>query len=194
MKNITIEKESLLLVEGKDEVGFFEALLKHMALINTIQIIDIGGKDTLKKTLPTLLLTPNFSRVKKYGIIRDADDNKKNAFESVIGILRQNKQPAPEKSNTFVWAENLGVGVYIMPGDSAEGMLEDLCLKTVEGSPVLYCVDQYISCLRKKLDIEEFPDNESKAKMHTFLAGKYKFVPSLGIAAQNLIFILIPLL
>jgi len=57
-------------------------------------------------------------------------------------------------------------------------------------------VDEYFSCLNDKLSHEKeitsndpnkflYPKNESKAKMHAFLAGMNKFVPSLGIAAKK---------
>jgi len=75
-------------------------------------------------------------------------------------------------------------------------MLEDLCLSTVANHPVSSCVDVYIDCLHENLEYEKgniskdpckyyFPKNEAKAKMHAFLAGMNKFVPSLGIAAKK---------
>ncbi|SLM30424.1 conserved hypothetical protein [Desulfamplus magnetovallimortis] len=85
----------------------------------------------------------------------------------------------------MTFSNGINTGVYIMPGNSENGMLEDLCLSTVVDSPVLTCVNQYISCLRENLENNSFPRNEAKAKMHTFLAGMCKFVPSLGIAAKK---------
>jgi len=40
--NIKIEKDILLLVEGKDEVEFFEALLKHINAQESVQVIEVG--------------------------------------------------------------------------------------------------------------------------------------------------------
>lgn len=183
--NIIIEKDILLLVEGRDEVEFFEALLNYVGVVNIVQIINIGGKDNFKNEFPALLLSPNFSDVRKYAIIRDADDNADNTFQSVIGILSRHNQPIPEAPGEIISSDGISTGVYIMPGNKEKGMLEDLCLNTVLDSPVLACVNQYISCLHENLENDAFPRNEAKAKMHAFLSGMCKFVPSLGIAAKK---------
>jgi hypothetical protein len=96
----------------------------------------------------------------------------------------------------IISSDGIAAGVFIMPGNSEEGMLEDLCLGTVTDHPVSACVDVYISCLYDNLEHEKqdiskdpykhyFPKNEAKTKMHTFLASMNKFVPSLGIAAKK---------
>ncbi len=194
--NITIEKDHLLLVEGKDEIGFFQALLKHIDVQDDIQIIEVGGKDKFKNEFPALLISPDFPAVKKYGIVRDADDNADNTFQSVKGLLTQHNQPTPKAPGEVISSNDVTTGVFIMPGNAEEGMLEDLCLSTVAHHPVSACVDEYIACLHKNLEHEKenipkdphkhyFPKNEAKAKMHVFLAGMNKFVPSLGIAAKK---------
>jgi len=194
--NLKIEKDILLLVEGRDEVEFFEALLKNINAHEVVQTIEVGGKDKFKNEFPALLLSPNFSSVKKYAIVRDADTSAKNTFKSVIGLLQRNNQPVPKYPGEMMTSNGVTTGIFIMPGNSEDGMLEDLCLKTVKEHPVLKCVDEYFSCLHDKLSHEKkitsnepnkffYPKNESKAKMHAFLAGMDKFVPSLGIAAKK---------
>ena len=191
-----IEKENLLLVEGKDEIGFFEALLTHINAEDRVQIIQVGGKDQFKNEFPALLLSPNFSTVKRYGIVRDADDNADNTFQSVKGMLSRYNQPIPQAPGKIISLNDITTGIFIMPGNSEEGMLEDLCLSTVADHPVSICVDEYMACLHNKLEHEKentpkdpykyyFPKNEAKTKMYTFLAGMNKFVPSLGIAAKK---------
>ena len=44
-KQPKISSEKVLLVEGKDELNFFEALLPFLKFKSTIQVIDVGGKD-----------------------------------------------------------------------------------------------------------------------------------------------------
>ncbi|CAN2044020.1 DUF4435 domain-containing protein [Candidatus Magnetomoraceae bacterium gMMP-1] len=196
MNNITIEKNILLLVEGRDEVVFFEALLKHINAQDNVQLVEVGGKNRFRNEFPTLLASYNFPAVKKYAIVRDADDSADNTFKSVIGLLRDHEQPLPEAPGEITSLDDIAAGVFIMPGNAAEGMLEDLCLRTVTNHPVSTCVDAYISCLHDNLEQEKkdipknplkyyFPKNEAKAKMHAFLAGMNKFVPSLGIAAKK---------
>lgn len=190
-----IEKSKLLLVEGKDEVNFFGALLKHLGN-DGIEIREVGGKDKFPKEFPALLNDPGFTSVRSYAIIRDADDSEKNTLASVRGLLKKHRQPVPDRHGSYAAKNDLRAGVFIMPGNAGEGMLEDLCLKTVAGHPVNGCVNAYIKCLREVLEQRKasqaredgcfyFPRNISKAKAQTFLAGLEKNYPSVGVAAQG---------
>ena len=60
--NLSIESEQLLIVEGQDEKGFFAALLKYLD-INTVQIINVAGRENLKNTLESLSIITNFDKV-----------------------------------------------------------------------------------------------------------------------------------
>lgn len=192
---ITIEKSALLLVEGKDEVNFFNALLDDCN-ISEVQIIEIGGKDKLKLEFPALLNLDGFSEVKSYAIIQDADNDSNATLTSIKSILSRYHQPIPNDCGEFVANNGIQVGIYIVPGNKTEGMLENLCLDTVENNPILKCVNKYFSCLEEQLESNVagedkksgkhyFPRNRAKARMHAFLAGQNKLVPSLGLAAKK---------
>jgi len=193
--SITIDKPTLLLVEGKDEVNFFAALLDECQ-ITEVQIIEVGGKDKFKLEFPTLLNLDGFSQVKSYAIIRDADNDANATLTSIQSLLSKYHQPVPNDCGELVNNNGIRVGIYIVPGNKNEGMLENLCLDTVTNHPVLQCVDHYLSCLEKNLEFEVesadkepgkyyFPKNRAKARMHAFLAGQNKWVPSLGLAAKK---------
>jgi hypothetical protein len=189
-----IEKPTLLLVEGKDEVNFFEALLDECQ-IKEVQIIEVGGKDKFKLEFPALLNLDGFSNVKSYAIIRDADNDTKATLTSIQSLLSKYDQPVPKDCGQWSKNDSIRVGIYIVPGNKNEGMLENLCLDTVTNHPVLHCVDRYLSCLEEKLKPEVkgsnkedkyyFPRNRAKARMYAFLAGQNKLVPSLGLAAKK---------
>lgn len=53
MELIEITEPNVLVVEGKDEEYFFEALIKQMGLEN-IQVMGIGGKTNLQPRLKAL--------------------------------------------------------------------------------------------------------------------------------------------
>ena len=95
-----IEKTKLLLVEGKDEKNFFDALLEHIN-IKDIQLIEVKGKNNFKNEFPILLKSPKFDDVLSYGIIQDADKNANNAFQSVVTLLSKHNQPIPKKHGEF---------------------------------------------------------------------------------------------
>ncbi len=192
---IRVNKEYVLLVEGKDEVVFFDFYLKHLGY-DDIQSIQVGGRDQFKNYFPLFIAASGFNEVKNYAIIRDADEDVDSTFQSIVDLLKKYRQSYPEKIFNFNANRGKKVGVYIMPGVISGKMLEDLCLEIVKESPVLACVKEYIECLdtntvKKENDdeIEEgrfyFPKNLSKAKLHTYLSGMHEYVPSLGRATEK---------
>jgi hypothetical protein len=181
-KTIKLEENRILAVEGKDECNFFKALIKHED-IKDVQIIDIGGKDKFTIELPLLINLEGFTDIHTLGFIRDAEkDQASSAFSSICKTLENNKLPAPQVVNTIYSEQNLKIGIFIMPNNVDEGMLEDLCLKSIKDEPVLECVDKYIECC-----LHCSPENEktniSKAKIQTYLSCRKPLVNSLGVAA-----------
>lgn len=189
---LTLKRDKILLVEGKDEVNFFNALLEHQQ-ITDVQVIEIGGKDKFKSEFPAFITSPGFDHVKIYSIIRDADKNVKDTFQSIKNILRKYDQPIPNKIEEFVEYNDKKVGIFIMPGNKAEGMLEDLCLTTVSDHPIIPCIDSYIKCIEDRLSHEkastkestnfDLPRNISKSKAHIFISSMPELVNSVGLAA-----------
>jgi hypothetical protein len=177
---LKIEQPNVLVVEGKEEDLFFEALIKHLKL-QDIQIMPIGGKEKLRGNLKALVQTPGFSDVIFLGVVRDADANPDTAFQSVRDALQAAGLPTPECPLLPV-GEKPRVAVLILPGVDTPGMLEDLCLRAVAQDPAMGCVEQYFECLQHKgLSL---PDNMSKAKVQVFLASRPKAGLRLGEAAQ----------
>lgn len=172
----------MLAVEGKDECYFFEALLDDMG-ITECQIYDIKGKDNFKAKIPALVKTSDldFEIVKVFAIIRDADGDHLGAFESISSIVKRTGLKEPLKVGTFSDG-NPKVGIFIMPGHSENGMLEDLCLQTVKNQPVMKHVDHYIDCVQK---IEDGPKIIAKAKAQVYLASKPVTVYSTGLGAKK---------
>ncbi len=190
-----ITQEKVILVEGEDEVNFFEALLNHLGLAN-IQIIQVGGKDQFRVEFPTFLTLPNINKVTAYAIIRDADTSDKATFESIRKLLYEKLQPCPQQQGQFASSASLKVGVFITPGNAETGMLENLCLQTVVDHPIIPCVESFMNCLKGKIERKKpeelrdegkayYPKNEHKAKVQAFLAGMYETTVSLGLAAKK---------
>lgn len=144
-----IEKEKLLLVEGEDEVSVFKLILEGLN-IDDIQIIGCGGNVQLKTKFPALIKSSGFADVISYAIIQDADSNSKSVLESVQSLLKKFDQPVPTTAEQFVTKHGMRVGIYILPGAGSAGMLEDLYLKTLEGTAILECVDKCVEDMLKK--------------------------------------------
>ncbi len=177
----------VILVEGRDEINFFDALLRHMQIIPEVdvQLKEVGGKENFRYELPAFLNDPNFSLVRAYAIVRDADTNAMDTLDSVQKLLKDYSQPCPENHACFASNKNntLTVGVYIMPGDPT-GMLEDLCLQSVKEHPIMPHVKCFMEQVQQTMG-KEAPKNRSKATVQAFLSGMRYTVSSLGVAAQR---------
>ncbi|MBZ0302092.1 MAG: hypothetical protein K8J31_20245 [Anaerolineae bacterium] len=179
-----IKQERLLVVEGKDEQLFFGALLKYINVPN-IQIVDIGGKERFGGQLAALKNTPGFNRVTTIGVIRDCDNNRQGAFDSVCNALRSANLPVPEHPIIFT-ADSPRTSVWIMPPEpmGTDHMLEDLCLVAVADDPATRCIEQFFDCLAAENIIHQ-PNQMAKAHLHVFLASRKVPDLRLGEAAQR---------
>jgi hypothetical protein len=180
-KPFEIMKPALLVVEGKEDELFFKALITHLGL--QIQVIPLGGKEKLRPNLKALASSPRFaSEVISLGVVRDANSNPSAAFQSVRDALIATKLPAPASPLTPV-GNGLHVIVMIVPEADTQGMLEDLCLKSVNKDPAMICVEHYFTCLQQHgLTL---PTNASKARVQSYLAAKPEPGKRLGEAAEK---------
>jgi hypothetical protein len=178
MDGTTIEKLKLIAVEGKDEINFFNAIL-HKLNIPDIQILDFKGKTNFSSRIKSISNIPGFNKVTSFALIRDSDNlPPQSAFDSIRHALRTVGLPVPTIINTFT-DTNPSIGIYIMPGNSQNGMLEDLCLNSINDYPINNCIDAFINCSVEK------PSNESKSRVLCYLATKNPLVNSLGLGALN---------
>ncbi len=177
-----IKKTKLLIVEGTHDKGFFESLIKHLAL-NDIQVMPIGGKDQLPSRLEALKNADNFDTVITLGIMRDADDNPKGAFQSICDALKKNKLPVPSKQLALSKGKKQKTAIMIFPETSKKGMLEDVCLESVKDSEEMKCVSEYLKCIKDSTGQLPEKHKMSKSKIQALLAIKPEPGLHLGLAA-----------
>lgn len=179
-----ITKPKLLVGEGIEEEQLFRELIKNILPNNSdILITSYGGKYNLAKFLKALPLIPNFQELESLGITRDADNSIQSAFDSVCSALKNNNLPAPRKlNNPTAINNNLKVSIFFLPDNQKEGMLEDLCLQSVEDDLGMSCVDSYFECINNKARRQ--PKNMAKARLHAWLASKKISDKRLGEAAK----------
>ncbi|MGD0265510.1 MAG: DUF3226 domain-containing protein [Candidatus Methylomirabilota bacterium] len=177
---ILIEKNRLLLVEGKDEFNFFSALCRELSVSN-LQPIWLEGKSNLDDKVNTLVISPEFARrVVSLGVVRDADESEASTFQSVTGALKKAGLSVPPYPQTFV-GDKPKVGVLILPGNGRPGELEDLCIEALGPDPAFSCTEALFSCLsRLALPL---PKELSKARVQAYLATKPEVHISLGLGA-----------
>jgi hypothetical protein len=146
---------------------------------------------TFLKTISTL--TPGFRNVVSLGITRDADGSTEpddqrtpesagNAFRSVCGALEGAGLPQPVKPNEIAYGSP-NVAVFILPDCERNGMLEDLCLASIQNDPVFQCIDPFFACASKHPGIS--PKNMAKARIHAWLATRSRPDLRFGEAAEK---------
>jgi hypothetical protein len=130
--------------------------------------------------------------------VRDAEASLKETFESIAGVLKKHGEPCPRSNKGFAHKPNhpRKVGIFVLPGDADQGMLEDLCLCTVQDHPAMPCVSAFMDCIGKALPRKPletavaesrsyYPKNPSKATALAFLAAMHEEVHRVGEAAEK---------
>ncbi|MFX1325035.1 MAG: DUF3226 domain-containing protein [Promethearchaeota archaeon] len=183
-----IFKEKILFVEGLTDKGFFDEILKFMGIYD-VQVKAIGGKSKFKKEIPLYLSQERRRKIKKYALIRDADNSENDAFESCKNILLNLKDKnlssainEKTKISRDFYPGNPSIGIHILKKPNRNnGMLEDLLWKLIHPN-IKKCIKEYLKCVN--LDISIYK-NYSKNKIFAFLAAQNKALGSIGVAAKK---------
>ena len=182
--SLQIRADNLLLVEGRDEVNLFEALIEQ-CLGNgvNIQVIDAGGVDQFPRRLAAIRTAAQaHPTLRSIGVIRDADDNAEGAFRSVSDHL-QNAGYTPPVAHGESSDAMPSIGVFIVPDGVEPGAVESLCRRSVEGTDAAQCVDEYLECLRRHDAMHS--RNTDKSFAHAYLAAMDDPVARVGEGAQG---------
>ncbi len=179
-RQIEIEQEKLLVVEGTDDARLFKALMRHIG-VSGIQVLNVEGKDNIKKMLKVIPSSPGYSKVSSIGVVRDADDNAGRAFQSVRDALKAANLPSPDAPLSSV-EDGIKVVVLIAPYGKSSGAIEDVCLESVAGDAAMGCVQGYFSCLNDN-GVKQ-PNSRTKAEAQAFLASRERPGLRLGEAAE----------
>lgn len=170
-----------LLVEGPDDERFFGSFLQHLGL-SDIQVRRYGGKDNIGNVLGVLADAIAFAPVQSIGIVMDADNSAASALQSIQDNLRNAGLPAPADLATPAPGPP-AVSAFVLPDNSGNGELEDLCLAALAEDPAMPCVDAFIECLHTKRI--PHPRKPAKARMHAFLASRERAYLRFGEFAES---------
>lgn len=178
---ILITEPKLLLVEGKDDKLFFESLIRFLR-IPSIQVHSVDGIGNLRPKLRAIINQAGFQTlVTSVGIVRDADKSSVSAFQSVCDAVRSVGLAAPlrmlEKAGT-----KPSVIIMISPHDKKRGMLEDICLNSIDRDSVR-CIEEYITCM--KTNGRYSSKNTAKSKVHSYLSVQKDPSADLGESAAQ---------
>ena len=164
--------DSVLLVEGQDDKHVTTNLLFAHQLDKQFVVKDKEGIDNLLGTLPTELRA---SELKRIGIVVDADTSLTARWSSLVSILKKagyaDFPKTPRVDGTVLRQDGRPtVGIWLMPNNSANGMIEDFVALLVPWKDPLFPRAQAVIDAIPLENRPFAPADRSKALIHTWLA------------------------
>ena len=166
-----------LLVEGNDDQHVVWALCDKHNVPETFDVIDCESVDNVLKSFEVRLrLADNNSRI---GVVMDADTNLKSRWDSFVSILKRTEKYDCDaltlpKDGLVLEPTNKTypkVGIWLMPDNNQNGMLEDFMAALAEPDDALMKKSEDVLTDLEKEGIQKYkPVHRSKAKIHTYLA------------------------
>ncbi|MDR3198924.1 MAG: hypothetical protein LBU34_13750 [Planctomycetaceae bacterium] len=172
MMQIKEQFHKKLFVEGNDDQHVIWALCQQFRIKESFDVIDCGGFTKLFEQIPVRLKQ---SDVETIGIIIDADIDINTRWQSIKNseVLRSFEIPDQLPENGLIRNNTEGIkfGVWIMPNNKTNGMLEDFIAFLVpEKDQLLPIVDNILDDIEKR-DLQKYSIiHKAKAKIHTWLA------------------------
>ena len=160
-----------LLVEGNDDQHVIWALCEKFNIPEVFDVIDCGGIDNLCESIS---LRFKQTSVKTIGIIIDADINLNNRWAYVRKLLSNQGFRMPEdlpNDGLILLSGNTTVGVWIMPSNDTNGMLEDFVSFLVpQNDELLPVVDATLNKIESQKLNRYSLTHKSKARIHSWLS------------------------
>lgn len=174
----------VLLTEGKNDCHVIASLCMQYKIPENFGLYDCGSDDKALRRLSALIAGSEV--METIGIVLDADNpNLRSKWESLKFRLEKESYSLPDSpllDGTIVTSEGKPkIGIWLMPNNDADGMLEDFCHALVDKS----VIDFASECVKEaeNKQITTFIDNHrSKAIIHTFLAWQNEPGMPLGLA------------
>lgn len=159
-----------LLVEGNDDQHIIWALCQKYNLTQNFDVIDCIGIENIFRQIPVRFKQPDIQTV---GIIVDADIDMKKRWVAVQNILKNKNLNVPEncpKTGLIVQNEAIKVGVWLMPNNETNGMIEDFIRFLVpDDDDLLPIVENHLLEIEVQ-NLNVYPNiHRSKALIHSWL-------------------------
>ena len=172
-----ISKPKVVVVEGKDEVNLFQALLDHLD-ISDVDLKDLG-RYKLRSNLDALAKTASFRGVQSVGLLFDAEgrfDSEGSAIatESMIRTaLAHASLPVPSVGSRSADGPPR-VTFMILTPNRERGAVENILVDSVKDTDTFSCVESYLACLKAQGLVYSTVAREAKATVHAFLVTRVK--------------------
>jgi hypothetical protein len=181
-----LARDKVLLVEGRDDREVVYQLCNHHRIDNQA-LFSVETKDGIESLLADLRLRPR-TGVAVLGVVVDADVDPTARWQRLDAVLRPlgyALPKTPRETGTIIEAPAAvrpRLGVWMMPDNRVEGMLEDFLLRLAhEGDRLLERAHEAVDGIPAE-DRRFAPAHRSKAAAHTWLAWQEDPGTPLGLA------------
>lgn len=161
-----------LLVEGNDDQHVIWALCEKFTVNENFDVIDCEGITKLYEQLPIRFKQ---AQVNTIGLIIDADSEIKDRWKSISTLLSLQGFTIPENIplEGLILKDNSGfkIGVWIMPNNNENGMLEDFISFLVpKEDKILPIVNDTLKAIENQGLNQYSLIHKSKATIHSWLS------------------------
>lgn len=172
-----------LLVEGNDDKHVIMALCQKFVVTENFEIIDCKGIDKLFAQIPIRLKQSGFETL---GIIIDADTGIKSRWSTIQSIFSKQGISIPDEipnDGLILKTNSLNIGVWIMPNNNLNGMLEDFISFLIpKEDKLLPVANQTLETIEKEKLNKYIPAHKSKALIHSWLSWQEDPGTPMGLA------------
>lgn len=172
MMNFKYKGPKVLLTEGKNDCHVVLALCKQHNVPESFGFYDCESDDRVLKKLSALIA--GSENIETIGVVLDADNpNLLSKWNSLSVRLQKEGYVVPEfpleHGTILAKHDKPTVGIWLMPDNHVDGMLEDFCHQLIDKPSLEYASQCVIDA--KQNEFTNFLENHfSKAVIHTFLA------------------------
>lgn len=177
----------VILIEGKNDAHMIIQLCSHFNIPETFGFYDCNGDDNVLKRLNALPVCADPPEI--IGVVIDADGpNLQSRWCSICDILiKHGYEPPynPDERGTIIHASGKpSVGIWLMPDNVTDGMLEDFCAKLAPEDVIAYATACVTDAKNARMTSFREP-HLSKAIVHTYLAWQDEPGLPLGLAVKS---------
>jgi len=161
-----------LLVEGNDDQHVIWALCQKFNISETFDIIDCEGIEKLLDQIPIRFKQSNIDTI---GLIIDADSDLLSRWNNLKQLLNAQGIVLPDElpKNGLIVSEigQISIGIWIMPNNNLNGMLEDFIAFLVPSDDALLpIINENLNEIEHKQLNKYKPIHKSKAIIHSWLS------------------------
>lgn len=161
-----------LLVEGNDDQHVIWALCEQFKINETFDVIDCEGIEKLFEQIPVRLKQSNIDTI---GIIIDADSDLQLRWNNLKQLLNAQgivlPEVLPESGLIISELGRISIGIWIMPNNNLNGMLEDFINFLVPPEDTLFpIINENLNEIERKQLNKYKLIHKSKAIIHSWLS------------------------